>query len=148
MRFWRALVVVAVVLAVSVSAVPARAETTFVVLQMNLCNSGVPPARCYASGRAVDEAVAKIRRYPPELVTLQEVCSGDLDKLSRAMPTAAFVPAWNRDTHNWYRCANGELFGVALLHHGNGHALHNGWYASQDTTEEVRAWLCATVVVG
>jgi len=148
MRLWRALVVAAVVLATAVSAAPARAGTAFVVLQMNLCDSGVPPASCYTFGRSVDEAAGKIHRYPPELVTLQEVCHNDVTRLSRTMAAAAFFPAWNRDTHDRYRCTNGELYGIALLHHGNGRAVYHGWYANQDASEEVRAWLCATVVNG
>src|SRR5215218_2894188 len=132
----------AVVLASSVPAVPVRAATTFVVLQMNLCNSGLAIAPCYSLGRAVDEAVAKLRRYAPDLVTLQEVCHDDLyarggwGKLAQAMAdlygsehiSVDFVPAWNRDTNDAYRCLNGELFGIAVLHHDNGSELHNGWY--------------------
>src|SRR3954471_5826586 len=85
------LVASAVVLASSVPAVPARAASTFVVLQMNLCNSGMAVGSCYSYGRAVDEAVGKIHRYRPELVTLQEVCRDDVygrhgwGKLARAM---------------------------------------------------------------
>src|SRR5439155_422728 len=55
-RLWYALVTVsAVALASSAPAAPARAATTFVVLQMNLCNSGMAKASCYSFGRAVDE---------------------------------------------------------------------------------------------
>jgi len=152
----------AVVLMASVPAVPARAATTFVVLQMNLCNSGMATASCYSFGRAVDEAVRKIHRYPPELVTLQEVCYDDLyarggwGKLARAMAdlygsehiSVDFVPALNRDTDDWYRCVNHELFGVAVMHHYNGLDHHNGWYGSQDSSNEVRAWTCTTVIRG
>ena len=58
--------------------VPARPGSTFVLLQMNLCNSGLARASCYTLGRSVDEAVGNIRRYRPELVTLQEICRSDL----------------------------------------------------------------------
>ena len=149
-------------LLLSVPAAPARAATTFVVLQMNLCNSGLAKASCYTFGRAVDEAVQKIHRYPPELVTLQEVCHDDVyapggwGKLGRAMADvygsahvyADFVPAFNRNTGSWYRCVDGGLFGIALLFHYAGGPVHRGWYASQDTSEEVRAWTCATVIRG
>ncbi len=150
----------AVALASSIPAVPARAATTFVVLQMNLCNSGLAIAPCYSFGKAVDEAVAKIHRYPPGLVTLQEVCHDDLyardgwGKLAQAMAdlygsahiSVDFVPAFNRDTNDWYRCIDGELYGVAVMHHYNGRGLHHGWYSSQDSTNELRAWTCATVI--
>jgi len=152
----------AVVLMTSVAAVPAGAATTFVLLQMNLCNSGVARPPCYSFGRAVDEAVEKIHRYPPELVTLQEVCHDDLyarhswGRLARAMAdlygsrhiSVGFVPAFNRDTNDWYRCANGELYGVALLVHDTGLDLHDGWYGNQDSSEETRAWACTTVIKG
>jgi hypothetical protein len=146
----------------SASAVPARAASTFVVLQMNLCNSGMAIS-CYSSGRAVDEAVDKIHRYPPALVTLQEVCRDDLyardgwGKLAQAMAdlygsghiSVDFVPALNRDTNDWYRCVNGEPFGVAVMHHsGNGLDVHSGWYGSQDPSNELRAWTCTTVLKG
>jgi endonuclease/exonuclease/phosphatase family metal-dependent hydrolase len=152
----------AVVLTSSVPTVPARSATTFVVLQMNLCNSGIGATSCYSFGKAVDEAVGEIHRYPPELVTLQEVCRDDLyaphrwGKLAQAMAdrygsghiSVDFVPAFNRDTNDWYRCRNGQLYGVALMHHGNGRERHHGWYRSQDSSEEVRAWTCTTVING
>jgi endonuclease/exonuclease/phosphatase family metal-dependent hydrolase len=150
----------AVAVASSVGAVPARAVTTFVVLQMNLCNSGMAVASCYSFGRAVDEAAATIRRHPPDLVTLQEVCRDDLyagdgwGRLAQAMAelygsehiAVDFAAAWNRDTTDWYRCVNGEQFGVAVMHHDNGRDFDNGWYSSQDSSDEMRAWACATVI--
>lgn len=152
----------AVVLTSSVPAVPARAGTAFVLVQMNLCNSGMATTSCYSSGRAVDEAVGAIDRYRPDLVTLQEVCRDDLyagggaGRLTGAMAalhgganvTVDFVPVVNRDTGGWYRCVNGELYGVAMIHHHDGHDVRHGWYASQDATEEVRAWACGTVITG
>jgi endonuclease/exonuclease/phosphatase family metal-dependent hydrolase len=151
----------AVLLASSVPAVPARA-TTFAVLQMNLCNSGMAIASCYSFGKAVDEAVTKIHRYPPDLVTLQEVCRDDLyardgwGKLAQVMAdlygsghiSVDFVPAWNRYTNDAYRCIDGEQYGVAMIYRGNGRELHQGWYSSQDATDESRAWTCATVIEG
>jgi len=153
---------VAAVVASSVAAVPARAAATFVVLQMNLCNSGMAVTSCYSSGRAVDEAVEKIHRYPPDLVTLQEVCRDDLfardgwGKVAAAMAdrygsrsvTAEFVPAWNPYRNEGYRCVNGEQYGVGLIHRGNGRGAHHGWYDSQDSSDEWRAWTCATVIRG
>jgi endonuclease/exonuclease/phosphatase family metal-dependent hydrolase len=156
---------IAVLLASSFAAMPAGAATTFVVLQMNLCNSGMAVGSCYSFGKAVDEAVEKIHRYRPTLVTLQEVCRDDLyapdgfGKLTQAMAdmygsghvSADFVPAFDRDTNDWYRCVNGELYGIAMIQHDEGrHRVdaHRGWYHSQDGSEEVRAWTCATVIAG
>jgi hypothetical protein len=161
-----AALVVVLLLTSAAPAAPAGAGTAFLVLQMNLCDSG-RASWCYSFGRAVDEAVAKIRRYSPDLVTLQEICSGDVSgpavsgpavsgRLARAMAgpdgrdpvSVAFVPAFDRDAGGWYRCTRGDLFGIAVLHRGSGRGSHSGWYASQDSTEEVRAWTCATVVAG
>jgi hypothetical protein len=158
-----AVAAVAVLVTSVTPAVPARAASTFVVLQMNLCNSGMAVGSCYSYGRAVDEAVGKIHRYRPELVTLQEVCRDDVygrhgwGKLARAMAdrygdahvAVDFTPAFNRDTNDWYRCVNGQLYGIALMYHDDGrHDLepHRGLYRSQDASEEMRAWTCATVV--
>jgi endonuclease/exonuclease/phosphatase family metal-dependent hydrolase len=117
---------------------------------------------CYSAGRAVDEAVRRIHRYPPDLVTLQEVCRDDLfardgrGKLARAMAdlyggasiSVGFAAIRNRFTGGAYRCVNGEEYGVAVLYRGNGRDVHRGWYDSQDDTDEERAWTCATVAVG
>jgi endonuclease/exonuclease/phosphatase family metal-dependent hydrolase len=134
---------------------------TFVLLQMNLCNSGMA-LLCYSSGRAVDEAAARIRQYSPDVVTLQEVCRDDLysaggwGKLAQAMADlygsaqvkVNFVPARNRLTDKPYRCVNGEQFGVALIHRGDGSDHHNGRYRSQDRSPEARVWGCSTVLPG
>jgi hypothetical protein len=153
----------AVLLGCSGPAVPARAATTFVVVQMNLCNSGMAVTSCYSFGRAVDEAVTKIHRYRPDLVTLQEVCRDDVyapvggwGRLARAMAdlyggrrvSVSFSPAWNPYTHQPYRCVNGQQYGVALIHRGAGADRHSGWYVSQDASDEQRTWTCATVIAG
>src|SRR5947209_5849069 len=115
LRRTRALVAVAVtgfatLLISSVPAKPAHAATPFVLLQMNLCNSGLALS-CYTFGQSVTEAVQKIRQYRPEMVTLQEICRDDVysptgwGKLTQAMAdiygsehvSVTFVPAVNRD---------------------------------------------------
>jgi len=152
--------ILAVGLSSSVPAASAGAATTVVLLQMNLCNSGMAKS-CYSSGRAVDEAVANIHRYRPQLVTFQEVCRDDLyaatgwGKLAQAMAdlygsrdiTVDFTPARNRITGDWYyACVNGEQYGVAMIHHGNSHEVHRGWYTNQSRSIEQRAWTCATIL--
>ena len=62
------------------SPVPGRDVTR--VLQLNLCNSGL--AGCF-TGRAVDRAAAVIRAEAPDVVTLNEVCEGDVPVLERAL---------------------------------------------------------------
>jgi endonuclease/exonuclease/phosphatase family metal-dependent hydrolase len=147
--------------ALSTPAVPGK-TADFVLLQMNLCNSGMAVS-CYSFGKAVDEAVAKIRQHHPDLVMVQEICRDDLyardgwGKLARAMVdlygggdsvAVSFVPARSRFTGRPYQCLNGEQFGIGLVHHGDGRGRHYGWYRSQDLSDEVRAWTCATVIEG
>jgi endonuclease/exonuclease/phosphatase family metal-dependent hydrolase len=146
----------------SVSVVPSHAPGSYVLLQMNLCNSGMAVNSCYSFGKAVDEAVEKIGRYSPDLVMLQEVCRDDLyagdgwGKLAQAMAnlygnqhvSVSFVPAQNRYTGSPYRCVNGEQYGVALIDRDGGPTRHYGWYRSQDPSDEIRAWTCATVIEG
>jgi endonuclease/exonuclease/phosphatase family metal-dependent hydrolase len=145
-RWVFALVVVA---AASIPAAPARAAVPYTVVQMNLCDSGLAHS-CYTFGRAVDEAVTKIHRYPPDLVTFQEICREDLyGKLAGAMArtgriTVDFVPAYNRYTGQPYRCVNEQEFGIGLILRGTSEDRHEGWYAAQDGGDEVRAWLCTT----
>lgn len=142
----------------SVHLVPARPGTTFAVMQLNLCNSGMATS-CYSFDRAVGEAAAKLRRYGPDLVTVQEICYGDLygpgslgqamaDRHGREHVSVAFTPAGDRATDGPYRCVDGEPFGIALLHHGDGRDVHRGRYDSQDSTGELRVWMCTTVFAG
>jgi endonuclease/exonuclease/phosphatase family metal-dependent hydrolase len=166
-----ALAASAAVLTSSIHPEPARATpltptaqpvvATFVVLQMNLCNSGMARS-CYSSGKAVDEAVEEIRRYRPDMVTLQEVCydnvytRGGWGLLAQAMAdlyggahvAVDFTPAGNRDTGGAYRCVDGEPYGIAVLHHLTGRDVHSGWYVAQDRSPEMRAWTCTTVITG
>jgi endonuclease/exonuclease/phosphatase family metal-dependent hydrolase len=135
--------------------------STVVVLQMNLCNSG--RASCFTGGRAVDEAAALVRRFAADVVTLQEICrddvllaAGGLGTVARALAavhpddrvSVHFVEARDPETGTGYRCNNGELFGNAVLHHGDGLATHSGWFVDWDVGDEIRSWGCAEVAVG
>jgi endonuclease/exonuclease/phosphatase family metal-dependent hydrolase len=152
-------------LAVVAALVPAERvqPSTVVVLQMNLCNSG--RASCFTDGRAVDEAAAVIRRHAADVVTLQEICRGDvlvaanpggLGTVARALAdlhpdepvSVHFVEARDPETGTGYRCNNGELFGNAVLHHGDGRDTHEGWFADWDVGDEIRSWGCAEMVLG
>ena len=52
------------------------------VLQLNLCDSGI--GSCY-SGRSVAAAAAVIHERRPDIITLNEVCRGDVSELKQAM---------------------------------------------------------------
>ncbi|MCZ7422586.1 endonuclease/exonuclease/phosphatase family protein [Verrucosispora sp. WMMA2121] len=146
-----ALVSVAVLLA-GCSVVAPVAPAPLRVLQLNLCNSGMATG-CY-TGRAVARATEVIRAEAPDVVTLNEICSGDVDTLERVMTdvhagtvVAAFQPARNGRTGEPYRCVNGQRYGVGVLTHiaapDAGHEVHAGIYPAQDPADpEQRAWLC------
>ena len=126
--------------------------------------SALHPSRI-AARRAVDEAAAVIRRYTADVVTLQEICRDDvlvaanpggLGTVARAMAeshpgdrvSVHFVEAGDPETGTGFRCNNGELFGNAVLHHGDGLDTHGGWFADWDVGDEIRSWGCAEVVLG
>jgi endonuclease/exonuclease/phosphatase family metal-dependent hydrolase len=138
----------------------AHAQTTLRVLQMNLCNSGL--AGCYAGGRAVTEAYSKITGQRPDVVTLNEICSGDIQQLWLAMQavwpgqvgddlrgkTLAFAPAWNGSTGQSYKCANGQEFGNGVLWHAADPTAikMSGIYSNQDSGSEKRSWQCVQIM--
>jgi len=124
----------------------------FRVIQMNLCSSGL--ARCY-TGRSVAEAAAVIRADAPDVVTLNEVCQGDVYALGQTMAdlhrgatvVRAFKAAPDRPTASATRCRNGQLYGIGLLARipapYRGYTTYSGTYPIQDTRDpEERAWLC------
>ncbi len=124
------------------------------VLQLNLCDSGI--AACY-TGRSTAEAATVIHAEIPDLVTLNEICQGDLPTLQRALAEAipdarvesAFQGARDRRTGDVYRCLNGQPYGIGLISRWPsvpGSVAGAGIYPSQDTDDpEERAWLCRGV---
>ncbi len=131
---------------------PTENVTQLRVLQLNLCNSGMATG-CY-TGRSVEKAAEVIRAERPDVVTLNEICSGDVEALKQAMTqvrdgtvVAAFQPARNGRTGEPYQCRNGQQYGVGLLARlaapDRGHTVHRGFYPAQDPADpEQRAWLC------
>jgi hypothetical protein len=129
------------------------ARYPFWILQLNLCNSGL--AGCYKGGQSVPEAAAKIQSNAPDVVTLNEICEGDVAPLRNALANvytggtvvSAFQPAFNRQTNAPYKCKNGQSYGIGIVAHipapYTGHTTYGGIYPSQDTSSnEMRAWLC------
>ena len=127
------------------------------VLQLNLCNSGL--AGCF-TGRAVDRAAAVIRAEEPDVVTLNEVCEGDLPVLERALAgsgpggatLSAFRAAGDRRTGGAVRCRNGQRYGIGIVARlrpdadgrtGTPQLTLGGIFPMQDVRQpEQRAWLC------
>lgn len=121
-------------------------------LQMNLCNSGI--ATCY-TGRSVAAAAALIRDQRPDIVTVNEVCRGDVSRLKRAMSdshrgaviASAFKAAGDRDTNGAYRCRNGQKYGIGVLAtiapSASGYRTYGGIYPNQTPDDpEERVWVC------
>lgn len=131
---------------------PTMTAKPFRAVQMNLCNSGL--AGCY-TGWSVNRAAAVIRREEPDLVTLNEVCQGDVETLGRTLRRVlrsdsvvqAFKAAPDRPTTSATRCRDGQQYGIGLLAHvpepHRGATTHSGIYPVQDLRDpEVRVWLC------
>lgn len=152
----------AVVCLIAVGAVPAgssAAATTqsaaLRVLQMNLCNSG--RAGCY-TGRSVTAAAEVISAEAPDVVSLNEICRGDVAALERAFGNvhpggavvSAFQAAGDRPSGAVTRCRNGEPYGIGLLTRLKAvttpYTVRSGIYPTQDVADpEERAWLCIHV---
>lgn len=122
------------------------------VLQLNLCHSGF--ASCYTS-RAIDVAAAVMRAHRPDVVTLNEICAGDVEALGAVLAwvfpgdtiVRAFEPAGDRRTGGPFACVNGEEYGIGLLARIAGPrratVVDGGLYPDQDTNDpEERAWVC------
>jgi hypothetical protein len=123
-----------------------RHASNLVVLQMNLCNSGW--AGCY-TGRSLAEAASVIRARDPDVVTLNEICRGDVNSLVGTLGArriAAFQPSIDRRTGEPVRCRDGEPYGIGLLSRPPEArtVAGGGIYPTQDpSSPEARAWLCA-----
>ncbi|GAA1758319.1 endonuclease/exonuclease/phosphatase family protein [Nonomuraea bangladeshensis] len=134
------------------------AARRFHELQLNLCNSG--HAGCYAGGQAVYEGGDLIYYLAPDLVTLNEICAGDLPaylqpSLAEAWPDdwtySLFYPALNKQTGAPITCTNGDSFGNAVLGRVPAALWQgvNGWageYTTQDGGTEKRTFACAYAI--
>ncbi|MEU8408140.1 endonuclease/exonuclease/phosphatase family protein [Micromonospora sp. NPDC048842] len=133
----------------------AAQPTVLRMLQLNLCNSG--RAGCY-SGRAMARAAEVISIEAPDLVTLNEICAGDVSDLQSVFQTvhpgrtvvAAFQAAGDRPSGDDTRCRNGQRFGIGLLTHvrtpTTPRTVYAGTHPTQDLADpEERAWLCVDV---
>ncbi|MEP6666871.1 MAG: hypothetical protein ABJA81_10520, partial [Nocardioidaceae bacterium] len=124
----------------------AVAGLPYTLVQMNLCLSG--QARCFQSTQyplGVEEAVAQIIGSHADAVTLNEVCSGDVEEIAR-------VTSYNvRFATVRYRGAllpcrnpgNRGVFGIAVLTNQSIVSSTDRPFQVQDGVEE-RRWMCAT----
>lgn len=126
---------------------PARAASTFRILQLNLCNSGLAP--CYHYGDAIQEAVALIDALRPNAVFFNEICRSDLPNLADngfyRYPARHFTPVWNSSTNNNFQCTGGRGdYGSGIIVDNN-YAYSNtyGRYTDQSVSNEHRVYGCA-----
>lgn len=122
---------------------PATAATTVRVLQLNICHSGV--AGCFTGEEVMAKAVSVISSVRPHVLSVNESCSGDVDRLRAAMgqARAVFVAAQRRDGTP-VRCANGQQYGniVMVADSLAGGPAATGRYTAQDSGDEMRVWAC------
>lgn len=122
------------------------AATPYEVLQLNLCLSGL--AGCFAGTeypKVVDEAIALIQAEQPDAVTVNEACSGDIDRIARETGyDAAFATVIYRGAPLPCRNPGGRgVFGNAVLTKAPITETEDQAFEAQLGSEE-RRWLCAT----
>ena len=123
----------------------AAAATSFDLLQLNLCNSGL--ADCYAGGRSIPEGIEVINRLKPNVVTINEICRDDIARMARETGyRGQFTPARDRTSGGAYRCANGQDYGIGVLASSAEGAPvappSSGTYSAQDGGREQRVFIC------
>lgn len=131
------------VLVAAVIVPAASAATTVKVLQLNICHSGV--AGCYTGEAVMTKAVSVISSTQPQVLSVNEACSGDVDRLRAAMGAARaeFVAA-QRPDGSPVTCTNGQRYGNAIMVAESlaGGAGVSGRYTAQDGSSELRVWAC------
>lgn len=152
-RLLLSLATAALVAAVSASAAagaPKKEKGSFSLLQMNLCLSGF--AGCYpdtAYPAVVDEAITKIRDTRPSAVTLNEACSGDVERIARETGYAsAFTTVIYRGAPLECKTPTGRgVFGNAVLTRAPIVSSESAPYVAQAGVEE-RRYLCVVTADG
>jgi hypothetical protein len=143
--------VLIVLLALAILAVPSAAATsagtTITVLQLNICHGGM--AGCYRGDAALAKAAEVIRAADPTVLSVNETCSRDVDRLRPAMgpARALFAAAHNLDGTPT-RCRDGDEYGNIIMVAAQiaGTAEESGMYQAQytgvDGDLELRSWAC------
>jgi endonuclease/exonuclease/phosphatase family metal-dependent hydrolase len=124
-------------------------SSTFTLMQMNLCLSGL--AGCYGKAAypaVVREAVATIREARPDAVTFNETCRGDVARIARR---TGYHLRFSRVIYRGerLRCVRPGgrgLFGDAVLTEAAIEATDSQDFEAQAGIER-RRWLCVTTRV-
>jgi len=131
------------------AAVVPAASSTYALMQMNLCLSGL--AGCYgkvAYPAVVEEAVARIREAHPDAVTFNEACRSDVARIARR---TGYHLRFSRVIYRGerLRCVRPGgrgLFGDAVLTEAAIESTNNQDFEAQAGIER-RRWLCVTTRV-
>lgn len=143
------IVLTAIGLLVVPSAVATRSTgTTITVLQLNICHGGT--ADCYRGDAVMAKAAEVIGSSKPQVLSVNEACSGDIDRLRPAMgpARALFVAARNLDgTPVMCRGGDQQYGNIVMVTSGiAGTTEESGTYTAQytaaDGIRELRSWAC------
>jgi endonuclease/exonuclease/phosphatase family metal-dependent hydrolase len=121
-------------------------SSTYTLMQMNLCLSGI--AGCYGKTTypaVVHEAVARIRDARPDAITFSEACRGDVARIARR---TGYHLRFSRVIYRGerLRCVRPGgrgLFGDAVLTEAAIESTENHDFAGQAGIER-RRWLCVS----
>ena len=131
------------------AATPPAASSTYTLMQMNLCLSGI--AGCYgktAYPAVLREALARIREARPDAVTFNEACRGDVARIARG---TGYRLRFSRVIYRGerLRCVRPGgrgLFGDAVLTKAVIETTDEHDFKAQAGIER-RRWLCVTTRV-
>ena len=132
------------------AAVPPPAGSSYTLMQLNLCLSGL--AGCYGKvdyPAGVEDAAARIRQAQPDAVTVNEACSGDVALIARR---TEYHMRFSRVIYHGKppRCvqpAGRGLFGNAVLTKAAIESTDSQAFEAQAGPER-RRWLCVGTGVG
>ena len=131
------------------AAVPPAGSSTYTLMQMNLCLSGL--AGCYGKAAypaVVEEAVARIREAHPDAVTFNEACRSDIARIGRrtGYHTRFSRVIYRGERLRCVRPGGRGLFGDAVLTEAAIESTDNQDFEAQAGIER-RRWLCVTTRV-
>jgi endonuclease/exonuclease/phosphatase family metal-dependent hydrolase len=133
----------------SPASVPPAGSSTYTLMQMNLCLSGL--AGCYGKAEypaVVEEAVARIREAHPDAVTFNEACRSDIARIARR---TGYRMRFSRVVYRGerLRCVRPGgrgLFGSGVLTDAAIESTDSQDFEAQAGIER-RRWLCVTTRV-
>jgi hypothetical protein len=128
------------------AALPPPGRSTYTLMQMNLCLSGL--ASCYGKAAypaVVDEAVARIREAHPDAVTVNEVCRNDIARIARRTDYRVRFSRviYRGERLRCVRPGGRGLFGIAVLTEAAIASTDSRDFEAQAGLEQ-RRWLCVS----